>query len=184
MPIKPKNAPQILKIAISSGSAFCVARKAVRTAPCGAKAVNHKQQNASVINDVPDGCAAQRLQAFPLSSSTTSRTARGARSLEHLAYNESRTAWAGADDATFKTPAAQAPRRGPNQETQSAPSKGPTTSATWPAVARAEVVCESSSTRSSPAFMNRRGDALPRRWRHPRRAAAATASEATEKRRR
>ena len=63
----------------------------------------------------------------------------------------SRTAWAGADDAMFKTPAAQAPRLGPKQETQSAPSKGPTTSATWPAVASADVVRESSSTRSSPA---------------------------------
>ncbi len=102
--------------------------------------MNHRQQNASVINDVPEGCAAQRLQAFPPSSSTTSRIALGALNLEHRAYNESRTAWAGADDAIFKTPAAQAPRRGPNQETQSAPSKGPTTSATWPAVASAEVV--------------------------------------------
>ena len=71
IPIKPKKAPQILKIAMSSGSAFCVARKAVRTAPCGAKAVNHRQQNASVINDVPEGCAAQRLRELDFANAHT-----------------------------------------------------------------------------------------------------------------
>ena len=84
---------------MSSGSARCV-RKAVRTAPCGASAVNHKQQNASVMNEVPDGCAAQRLQAFSLVSSTTcGRPA--ALSLEHprVPIQDGR---AGADDLYLK----------------------------------------------------------------------------------